>query len=160
MTRECGGPDKKTKAILDGLDTGILAEAVSDALRVHAGLGKPWSVERLAAETGLDFTTVKGYHAGNCGPSLAKFLKLAAVLPDEFLNTVLARAGFFAAQRLDPEAVSVLTVNRQMSEMMAQFGEFLEDGKIDHREIAALVATARGLMPLLTDFINTHGEGT
>ncbi|PLX36966.1 MAG: hypothetical protein C0605_07815 [Hyphomicrobiales bacterium] len=139
------------------MDGGFVAEAFSDALRVHVGRGKPWSVEALAAATALDFATVKGYHAGANGPSLAKFLTIAAVLPDEFINRVLALAGFGGAARLEPDAVSALTVNRQISDLMAQFAAALEDGRIDHRERAELVASARALLPMIQDFVATHG---
>ena len=160
MTQDCGGRGKNAKAIGLGLDSGIVSEAFSDALRVHVGRGKPWSVEALAAETGIDFATVKGYHAGAHGPSLAKFLKIAAVLPDEFLNRIIGHIGYGAAVKLDPDQVSVLTVNRRISDLIAMFGEFMEDGKVDHRETALYVDAARQLLPFVQDLIASHdGEG-
>lgn len=112
----------------------LVQERFTDALRVHVGKGKPWSVEALAEATGIDDRTIRGYHEGSACASMAKALALAAVLPPDFTNALLGLAGLGHAKRLEPGEVAVAELGSDLAGAVALLSRHLEDGVVDHQE--------------------------
>lgn len=75
------------------------ARAFADALRLFTGHGRRFSVQALAAASGVRPRTVESYLCGQATPGWAAALSLAAVLPVEFLDAALLPTGRGAVDR-------------------------------------------------------------
>ena len=117
------------------------------------GRGLAWSVDALAAETGIAVSTLRDYLAGHATPGLPNLLKLLTALPSEFADMVLMPAGLGGCRRLAMGEAGPLTLNAKASELVAMIGLHLEDGRIDHVEEAQQVPLVRRLRAACDRFL-------
>ena len=130
-----------------------VARAFADALRLFTGHGRRFSVQALAAVSGVRPRTVESYLCGQATPGWAAALSLAAVLPVEFLDAALLPTGRGAVDRA-ASADSHGHLLAQMAAVTAGFAEAMADGRIDHRERAALKDAAASLAVRLNGFVD------
>lgn len=123
---------------------------IGDTLRLFVGHARRISWADLAAATGDKERKLRSYVETD-GPEmpLDVFMRVFVVLPPEAFARVARHMGF-GAEPLDvcPDA-TVMEALASAARLVAEITEFLKDGKLDHRERAALAALASALLPAL-----------
>lgn len=135
-----GNGDAVAKVPPGGITQDLVRERFTDAIRAQVGRGKEFSREGLAAETGLDVSSIGSWMNEEVVPPLYRVLKLMAVMGPCFANRLLALAGMTGADWIDPDAVSVLGVNAAAAELSAEVAGALADGRITADEQARIDA--------------------
>jgi hypothetical protein len=130
----------------------VATRVVRDALAPFVGRGRRFSVQQLAAASGVSARSLEGYVAGAATPGLAGLLSLMAVLPPAFADAVLAPAGLHASPA-DRQTATGFEICAGLGAATGDFAAALADGRIDHREAADLRARLRPLLPSLTGFV-------
>lgn len=130
--------------------TALTDDAVRDrfktALRRRVGVGRPWSVSSLAAESGVPERDLRAYQdQSGCLPSIPKLLRLGLALGPDFLSEVLGVAGFEGLRRMDIQNGNPFTAQMVLADALFQLARWLADGKFDHSErreaIPAMLST-------------------
>ena len=141
----------------------ILATQLSDdavkarfkaAFRRRVGVGKPWSVEMLADETGIPARDIRSYQdMSGCMPTLPRFLALCISFGGPFVNEVLSVAGFQGAHAVTGADPSPYTAQHALATGMFELAEALKDGKFTHNEAAEALPVMRRVHEHLGLFI-------
>jgi transcriptional regulator with XRE-family HTH domain len=131
---------------------------LADSLRLLAGLGRLYSTAQLADAADIGESTLKSYLRGEATPGLDQFLRLAAVLPPSFASALTRLAGLEAVP-VDPAPASLLQVNAEAAQLVAGLAEALRDGRLDHREEAALRPQLEQLNDTLSAALMKRGNG-
>lgn len=114
----------------------------SDAFGLFVGRGRRFSVEALAAATGIPARTIRAYKDGEACPGHLNLITLMAVLPPAFCNEVIAPAGLEAARRAEGGDPCTYAANRAVLTAAQRLGEMLADGRFcqkDQDELAEVV---------------------
>jgi len=123
---------------------------IADTLRLFVGHGRRISWADLAAATGDKERKLRCYvETDGAEMPLDVFMRVFAILPPDAFARFARHMGF-GAEPLDvcPDA-TVLRALSQSARLVADGNEFLEDGKLDHRERAQLAERASALLPVL-----------
>lgn len=122
------------------------ARRFREALRQHVGRDRMPRID-VAHRSGVSPRSLEGYLDAeeNKTPGLANFLSLARTLPEEFTNRVLELAGLTGAYRMGDAPVSEASALTDKLTAAQALAKALEDGRIDHRERAALTPQIRAL---------------
>lgn len=125
----------------------VAAGRVEDALRRRVGRGKRYSFKTLSEHTGISERTLLSYTQGTA-PGLAAFMTLCSFFGAGFASEVMGAAGFSVKDEGDetPEHMQVMT---SLCSVATALSAALEDGKVDHREAAALREPAQNLIEKL-----------
>lgn len=124
----------------------FVQKRLTEALRKHVGLGRPFSVAEFAAATHIPERTIKSYQGGQATPGLAYLLRIMAVLPPEFADMVLAPANLGNVSRIHRGQGTSLDVHALASQLNSLIAQALaDDGIIDHLEEAEMEPTVRSL---------------
>lgn len=122
---------------LQAIGPDAVKEATADALQLVMGRGRRWSVDQMAQATACSASALKQYAAANMEMSVSTWLRLCAVLGAPFANAVATIAGFEMTP-VEPADANPYGLIADATALCAGLGEALRDGKIDHREWAAL----------------------
>lgn len=127
---------------------------LADAIRAFVGQGRRFSVNGLAAATGLPARTISSYHQGDATPGLGNLLCLIAVLPAEFADMILEPSGKGNISEINTSKITTaLEVNRQAAALTALVAEHMVDGRIDHREAAIQEPVMRSLQAAINQYL-------
>lgn len=140
-------------AKITAITSDVVQERFTDAFRRHVGLGKPFSRADIAAQTGMDVTTISGLMDGKGPPALWRLLRIAAVLGPAFTNELLDLAGQGGVDRLDAADVGILHVNKVAAALAAQVADDLSDGVITPAEEADEAALVQKLHEISGDYL-------
>jgi hypothetical protein len=140
--------------------TSILClEIQADALREHLGLGKQYSYAKASELTGIDERTVRAHVLGDASPCLSKALRYMALLGPNFANRILRVAGLDGAARVSGQGRGCeFALNAHTADLINELAEALTDGRIDHRERAKILPSARQLHAVLGDYLQAHDK--
>jgi transcriptional regulator with XRE-family HTH domain len=125
------------------LSQAVVAGRVQAALRLHVGRGRRWTVKELSRDTGIDPRTVESYLDGENCPSVEKLLRIARVLPADFLDMVLALIGMGGVEPIAPATADAFALMADAAGITAGLAEALRDGTVDRRERLALAPRLR-----------------
>lgn len=125
------------------LSASLVAGRVQAALRQYVGRGVKWTVKEFARDTGIDPRTIESYLDGTNCPSLEKMLRMAQVLPAEFLDMVLALIGLGGVEPIAPETADAFALMATSAGVTADLAAALSDGTVDRREQLALAPRFR-----------------
>jgi hypothetical protein len=139
-------------ADVSGLEQEAVAHRLADAMRLYVGAGRRFELRALAEATAIPDSTLKAYRAGDMLPTLVNLLKLLAVLPRGFAAQVLQPIGLTVIAREGVRDPDDHAVAADVSAATASITEALRDGRIDHRERAALRPMMRELGHLALEF--------
>lgn len=129
----------------------------TNALRLHAGFRRTYSVAQLASATGVPARTIEAYQGGQSLPGLDNFLALSAVLPADYLAAVLELAGFRPLP-LDAVGACDFATAAELAAGMAAIATALRDGRIDHVERARLRPVIAELSAQLAAWASEEGK--
>ncbi len=131
---------------------------VGDTLRLFVGHKRRFSWADLATATGDKETTLRSYVAaeGSLMP-LDCFMRVFTVLPPEAFARVARHMGFSAAPEDAEGGATMRRVISASAHLVAQGTAALEDGQIDHREMAALRREAEALLPAIAAVVRERG---
>ncbi|MBF0169067.1 MAG: hypothetical protein HQL45_15705 [Alphaproteobacteria bacterium] len=123
-----------------------------DALSLFVGQGKRFSVEAIAAASGIGTATIHAYLNGRSCPEWVNAVALLNVLPVEFAAAVLRPAGLAGLTRIDGEVSAAETLG-QVAEGVASLATALADGRIDHQELPRVRQELTEAMVAITQFL-------
>ena len=141
-------PGDQTMTKAGPISHDLAQEVVTDAIRRHVGRGKRFSVASLSEATGIDERTLKSYRAGDTCPALHFQLEIARCLGDDgpaFMNEILAIAELGGVERLERAKVDALGTAGELSVVVTEILERLQDGKFCHRDQAQVGPLLRAL---------------
>lgn len=132
------------------LSSGAVRGLIDDTLRLFVGQGRRLSFADLAAATGDNERRLRSYVEPD-GPMmpLDVALRVFAVLPPHAFSRVARSIGFTAAPADAEGGATMRRAITSSAKLVAKGTAALEDGQIDHREMAELRAEAEELMPML-----------
>lgn len=114
-----------------------VGRSYASALRMHAGIGREWSTNRLSKATKIARRTLRSYLSGDTEPSPDKHELLCAALGDGFRN-LTARENGYALVPLDAKPIDPLHLHAQLSEVDAEMNRRRADGVFCHRDRAEM----------------------
>ena len=140
------------------LATSLTEDAVRDrfktALRRRVGVGRPWSVVSLAAESGVAERDIRSYQdQSGCMPSMTKFFKLGLALGPDFMSEVLSVAGFEGLRSVAAHDDSPFTAQMALADAMFKVAGWLADGKFDHAERREAIPVIMATIAQLSAFV-------
>ena len=150
--------------MMPDFSTDNVKKFMGDTLRLYVGHGRSTSWAYLAEATHNGEGPVQTWErrlrsyvdpAGNL-PPLDIFMRIIAVLPPAAMQRVANFMGFSAGLLEVDGTASVRRAGAAAARFAANVAEALEDGHIDHNEMAALATGAIELGPL----INTVAGGS
>jgi hypothetical protein len=103
----------------------------------------------IVEASGIPEATLKQYRSGDIALPAGRFVQLAAVLPAGFADQVLALAGLAVIEREGRRAGDDHALAADVSTALQVLLEALRDGRVDHRERAALQPLLREVGQLL-----------
>ncbi|MBX9635208.1 MAG: hypothetical protein K2X44_09525 [Magnetospirillum sp.] len=138
--------------------TALTDDAVRDrfktALRRRVGVGRSWSIQSLAAESGVPERDLRAYQdQSGCLPSIAKLLRIGIALGPDFLSEVMGVAGFEGLRRMDGQDGNPFTAQMVLAEAMFKLAGWLADGKFDHMERREAVPLMLSTIAQLNAFV-------
>ena len=145
-TRECD---------LAAIDLAACQDVLGRALSVHVGRGRGWSVAALGLATGIKMRSIESWRAGEATPSMHALMRLMAALGPAFANRLIALAALGGAHELG-DGTSSLALNAKATSLSALIGAHMEDGRIDHCELAAEIEPVRALHAACGGFLSAH----
>lgn len=125
-----------------------LDQAIKDVARLYVGQGRRFSQCVLADATGIPPSTLKSYLSGHVSISGENLLKLIAVLPVEAGNMLMRPSGYKLTP-LEGEECSWDVIGSEAAGLCSEIFAAKSDGRIDHREKAALLKTCHSLVAKL-----------
>lgn len=125
---------------------------ITEALRQYVGLGKPFSYLTLSEAIGIEERTMKSYFDGQTCPPLKILLRLFQVLGAEFTNRIIGIAGYGNAEKLQLCAVNEFRLNGALTALVAELGDALKDGRMDHCAQARVVRDIPGVIAVLQSY--------
>lgn len=132
------------------LSSAAVRALIDDTLRLFVGQGRlSWA--DLAAATGDSERKLRSYVEPD-GPMMPTdvALRVFAVLPPHAFARVARSIGFTAAPADADGGATMRRVISASAGLVAKGAAALEDGQIDHREMAELRREAEGLLPALS----------
>lgn len=140
------------------LATALADEAVKDrfktALRRRVGVGRPWSVTSLAAESGVAERDLRSYQdQSGCMPTLSKFFKLGIALGPDFVNEVMSVAGFEGLRAVAAHDSNPFAAQMALADAMFRVAGWLADGKFDHSEKREAIPVMLATIAQLSAFV-------
>jgi len=130
----------------------VIRQRVADGLRLYVGSGRRYSTRAVVEATGIPEPTLKDYRSGAISMPVSRFVQLAAVLPAGFADQVVAPAGLAVLDRTAARANDDHALAADVASALQGLAEALRDGRIDHRERAALAPLAREIGQQLLAF--------
>jgi hypothetical protein len=152
MQRSSDGAEVPAMADLTLLGHEAVAQRLADALRLFVGAGRRFELRAIAESTGIPESTLKAYRAGEILPTLPNTLRLIAVLPRGFAAMLLEPLGLTVVARHVASDSDDHAIAADVSAAAAVLTEALRDGRIDHRERAAMRPQLRELGQLCLSF--------
>lgn len=131
--------------------------AFARALRLRVGRGKLYGFAALAEATELPERNLRAYADEENAPPLHAVLSVFSALGPGFASDVLAAAGM-EAQLVEPAAPEHQKLLTAMMRLASDLSEALEDGRVDHREEAALRGPAQQLLEMLGAMAAKRGK--
>jgi hypothetical protein len=123
---------------------------IADTLRLYVGHGRRLSWADLAAATGDKERKLRSYVEDNPNEMpLDVFMRVFTILPPDAFARIARFMGFSASPMDIDDDATVRRALAQSARLVADGTEFLEDGKLDHIERAALADRASALLPVL-----------
>lgn len=119
-----------------------------DAMRLFVGQGRRWSCAAVAEATGIALRTVESYRSGQATPTIEKYQSLCIVLGPAFFAATIAHMPY-EIRSTDPADITPQALLTETLGFGARLAEFLEDGRIDHREAPEFRERARELVDRL-----------
>ena len=117
-----------------------------------------YSLRKLADETQIPTSTLKGYRSGAIEPTFANLRKLTGVLGTAFLNDWLALMGAGGAYFLAGADPCPWKLNASNTGFGAVLGAALEDGHLDHQERIQVRRAARKHKAAVSEFVNASNR--
>ena len=120
-----------------------------DAMQLFVGQGRRWSCAAISQATGIALRTVESYRSGQATPSIEKYQSLCAVMGQGFFAATIEHLAYEvrAKQSLDIAAPKLLS---EVLSFGSELAQALEDGRIDHQELAQLKRSLGDLHELIS----------
>lgn len=140
------------------LATALTDDAVKDrfktALRRRVGVGRPWSVTALAAESSVKERDLRSYQdMSGCMPTLSNFFKVGIALGPDFVNEVMSVAGFEGLRAVAAHDSNPFAAQMALAEAMYRVAGWLADGKFDHGEKREAIPVMLATIAQLSAFV-------
>ncbi|CAE7205085.1 unnamed protein product [Symbiodinium microadriaticum] len=137
------------------LTTEHLNELVADAIRPFVGRGgKPFTVQALADQTGIDETTITAWMREDRGPSLLNLLIVASLLGPAFINPIMEPFGLSAQWTGNHGDMPAAQALAEITGFAAGLSDRLAgSGHLNHVDRARTLAEARKTLVTLQSLI-------
>lgn len=112
--------------------------AFRNALALYVGRGRRHSVEIFCDATGISRDQMGRWLRGETEPRVSELLVVLDHLGPEFANELLRGAGLGGARRMEHGELRAHDTLADLAVGAAEMAEALRDGRLDHRERAAL----------------------
>ncbi|MBC7953152.1 MAG: hypothetical protein H7Z12_15200 [Rhodospirillaceae bacterium] len=132
----------------------VVKDRFKTALRRRVGVGRPWSITSLAAESDVAERDLRAYQdQSGCMPTMAKFFRLGIALGPDFMSEVLSVAGFEGLRHVAAHDSNPFTAQMALAEAMFKVAGWLADGKFDHMERREAIPLMLSTIAQLSAFV-------
>lgn len=132
--------------------------AFSEALKLFVGHGKRVTVADLAGAAGVSERNLYAYRKNETPPGWQNAMEILRVMPEAFCAMALRDAGIVGVTKGEESEACPFRLNAAATAFVAELGEFLSDGKVDHIEAVKLEQSLPQLRAAIDAFLTARAE--